>query len=104
MDLQIARPWADDLIIKVPVGTIRMRKQAVLLQIWLPLEKVVVAKGKGGLVISTLPHPQDRCQTLLKARSGEEFNVLLELKLLADVGLIGFRCWEIHHLSIVSLL
>lgn len=96
----------EDLIIKVPVGTVvRSAEGEVLADLLLPGERFVAAKGgRGGrgnaqLVTSTNPLPQ----YAEKGEPGEEVTLRLELKLLADVGLVGFpnagKSTLISHLS-----
>ena len=80
---------ADDLQLKVPVGTVvrDAETQQILADLTAAGQKVVVAKGgRGGrgnthFVSSTLAENGD---------AGEERWITLELKLLADVGLVGF--------------
>ena len=45
-----------------------------------------------------MPHPQSRCRNFAKAgEKGVELEVVLELKLLADVGLVGWpECRQVH--------
>lgn len=85
---------ADDLIIKVPVGTLIKDEETgrIIADMVTPGKKVVVAKGgKGGAGNQHFATPTRQVPNFAKSGDpGEEFNVLLELKLLADVGLIGF--------------
>lgn len=85
---------ADDLIIKVPVGTLIKDEETgrIIADMVTPGKKVVVAKGgKGGAGNQHFATPTRQVPNFAKGGDpGEEFNVLLELKLLADVGLIGF--------------
>ncbi|OGQ04314.1 MAG: GTPase ObgE [Deltaproteobacteria bacterium RIFCSPLOWO2_01_44_7] len=84
----------DDVVIIVPIGTtIKEAKTGkVLVDLARAGQEFVVAKGgKGGrgnarFVSSTRQAPQ----IAEKGKEGEEKTIKLELKLLADVGLIGF--------------
>jgi GTP-binding protein len=87
----------EDLILTVPVGTVVSYKShiggaALIADLEQPGQKAVVAKGgKGGLgnahfATSTNQAPQI-AQT---GEEGEENAIILELKLIADVGLIGY--------------
>lgn len=84
----------EDIIIKVPVGTII--KDAVTEEILFDLDKdekrVVVSKGgKGGKGNSNFATATNQTPRYAEpGRPGEEKKVILELKLLADVGLVGF--------------
>jgi GTP-binding protein len=85
---------AEDLIIKVPVGTIIKEEETgrIIADLVTPGKKVVVAKGgKGGAGNQHFATPTRQVPNFAKSGDpGEEINALLELKLLADVGLIGF--------------
>jgi GTP-binding protein len=85
---------ADDLEVKVPVGTVVYDDEtgATLHDFTEPNERILIARGgRGGhgnahFVSSTNRAPQ-RAQD---GHPGEEKTLRLELKLLADVGLVGY--------------
>jgi len=81
-----------DLYLRVPVGTIIKKENKVLFDFVRPDQRFLAAKGgKGGrgnasFVSSTNQAPRKH----EKGKEGEEFEATLELKLIADVGLVGF--------------
>ncbi len=84
---------APDLIIKVPVGTlIRDAETGRILADISDKEPQIVAKGgKGGWGNSHFASATRQIPKFAKPGfPGEEYEVTLELKLLADVGLVGF--------------
>ena len=83
----------DDLILRVPVGTIITEKQTgeVLADFENHGEKLIIANGgKGGLGNVHFKSSTNRApRQCTQGDTGEEFELYLELKVLADVGLLG---------------
>ncbi|MFZ1242599.1 MAG: GTPase ObgE [Candidatus Saccharimonas sp.] len=95
----------EDLYIKVPVGTLVKRGGDIIADLSTPGQEVVVAKGGGG-GFGNAHFKSSVRQTPRMAEvgePGESFEADLELKLLADVGLIGFpNAGKSTFLSVVS--
>ncbi len=85
---------ADDLVIRVPPGTIIRDEETgqLLGDITTDGQDVIVAGGgRGGRGNSRFASAHNKAPTMAeKGEPGQERWVLLELKLLADVGLVGF--------------
>ncbi|HEY9581795.1 MAG TPA: GTPase ObgE [Savagea sp.] len=84
----------EDMIIPVPPGTVVKNAETgiVIADLVEHGQRAIIAKGgRGGRGNSRFATPQNTAPELSeKGEPGEELNVTLELKVLADVGLVGF--------------
>ena len=85
---------ADDVIIKVPVGTIIYNQETneVLADLTKHGERKLIAKGgRGGRGNQAFANSKNKAPKFQEnGELGKELNLRIELKLLADVGIIGF--------------
>lgn len=85
---------AQDMIVKVPPGTVitDAETQEVIADLTEHGQRAVIAKGgRGGRGNSRFATPANPAPELSEnGEPGQERDVILELKLLADVGLVGF--------------
>lgn len=83
-----------DLVVRVPVGTIVKDKETgrVIADISREDQRVIIARGgRGGAGNQHFATPTRQVPNFARSGSpGEEFTAILELKLIADVGLLGF--------------
>ncbi len=84
----------DDVIIPVPVGTVvkDAESEAILADLVKDQQTVIIAEGgKGGRGNARFPTSTNQAPREFETGTpGEERSLILELKLLADVGLVGF--------------
>lgn len=85
---------AEDLVIPVPPGTVIKNEdtEAVLADLTEEGQSYIVAKGgRGGRGNARFATPRNPAPNISEnGEPGAELNLVLELKLLADVGLVGF--------------
>ena len=83
----------EDLILKVPIGTqvFEEDNKTLIYDFTKPGEKFVAAAGgKGGLGNTRFKSSTNRApRKFTKGTSGEEFTIWLQLKTIADIGIIG---------------
>ena len=97
----------DDAIIKVPSGTIIKEKdtERIIADLDEPGKEFTAVKGgKGGKGNSNFATATNRAPRFAEdGKPGEELKVILELKLIADVGLVGFpNAGKSTFISVVS--
>lgn len=82
----------EPLVVKVPVGTLVRRDGEVIADLIKPGQEVIIAKGgDGGFGNAHFKSSVRQAPRIAElGEFGDEFEAELELKLLADVGLIGF--------------
>lgn len=80
-----------DLLVAVPVGTVATFEGKIVADLIEDGQQAVVAKGgKGGFGNAHFVSSRRQAPTFAeKGEPGEEFDLLLELKMIADVGLVG---------------
>lgn len=83
-----------DIVIKVPVGTIIKEAESgkIMADMITPFEERIIVKGgKGGKGNQHFATPTRQAPRYAeRGRTAKEYDVILELKLIADVGIIGF--------------
>lgn len=95
----------DNLIVKVPMGTLVRRNGVVIADLTQHGQQIVIAKGgDGGFGNAHFKSSVRQTPKMAElGELGETFEAELELKLLADVGLIGFpNAGKSTFLSVVS--
>ena len=95
----------ENLIVKVPIGTIVRRNGDIIADLTENNQEVVIAiGGRGGFGNAHFKSSVRQVPRIAElGEPGEEFEAELELKLLADVGLIGFpNAGKSTFLSVIS--
>lgn len=86
--------WGEDLIVKVPVGTIIKDDDngEILADLTVAGQEAIIAKGgRGGKGNSRFANAAHKAPAMAEnGEPGQERWISMELKLLADVGLVGF--------------
>ncbi len=82
----------EDVVLPVPVGTVISVNGELLADLPVAGASVVIARGgRGGLGNAALASSRRKAPGFaLLGEPGEEFSVVLELKTVADIGLVGF--------------
>ncbi len=82
----------EDVVVKVPVGTLVLRDAVAVADLTTDGQRAIVAKGgDGGFGNAHFKSSTRQAPRVAElGEVGEEFEATLELKLLADVGLVGF--------------
>ncbi len=95
----------EDLLVKVPVGTIVWKDSEIIADLATPGQRAVVAHGgEGGFGNAHFKSSVRQAPKIAeKGEPGDTFEAELELKLLADIGLVGFpNAGKSTFLSVVS--
>src|SRR5579862_6162643 len=82
-----------DLIVKVPNGTVVLSSDGEILAdlVGTGTRFLAAAGGRGGLGNAALASPRRKAPGFaLKGEPGDQYDLILELKTVADVGLVGF--------------
>lgn len=81
----------EDLLVKVPVGTQVYREGKLIADLTQPAQRAIVARGgDGGFGNAHFKSSTRQAPKVAElGERGEEYELMLELKLLADVGLVG---------------
>ena len=86
--------WGEDLLVKVPVGTIVKDDDTgeILADLTIAGQEAIIAKGgRGGKGNSRFANGTHKAPSIAEnGEQGQECWINMELKLLADVGLVGF--------------
>ena len=102
---KMAGRGGERLLVKVPVGTLVKRKGVVVADLDQPGQEMVIARGgDGGFGNAHFKSSVRQTPRMAElGEAGEQFEAELELKLLADVGLIGFpNAGKSTFLSVIS--
>ncbi|AJC49617.1 GTPase ObgE [Mycoplasma flocculare] len=79
-----------DIFIKVPIGTQVYAKNTLICDIILQKEYLIARGGKGGLGNNRFKNSKNKAPRISEnGELGQKFNLNLELKVIADIGLIG---------------